>query len=237
MMKRHMTRVTSFLALSFLMLSPAGAFAQTLAPQIFTGFIEPNKLYEGERVVVTPPEEIQKYVDLVKDGAKKNPEWYEEYSKNAKPGVPLPFHKNLNLTDEQYQEYLALWGKREFKVLEKVGVLLEQRRGKWSFRLSGTGAMISLLRYDEKEDVFRSTNGVMKRIEDIDAAAETILGEWKGVEWRFEEETPLGKTKENLALGKSADGKFGFLVYRLQDITANNTVLEDVSRVIRFPLN
>ena len=187
-------------------------------------------------MVVTPPEEIEKYIKLVKEGAKNDPEWYEEYSKNAKPGVPLPFHKNLNLTAAQYQEYLELWSKREFKILEKIGVLLERRRGKWCFSLSGTGAMISLLRYDEKEDVFRSTNGIRKRIDDIDAGEETILGEWKGAEWRFEEETPLGKTKENLALGKAADGKFGFLVYRLQDITANNTVLEDVSRVIRFPL-
>ena len=209
---------------------------QVTAPKIFTDILDPNKLYEGQRVVVTPPEEIEKYIKLVKEGAKNDPEWYEEYSKNAKPGVPLPFHKNLNLTAAQYQEYLELWGKREFKVLEKIGVLLELRRGKWCFRLSGTGAMISLLRYDEKEDAFRSTNGVMKRIDDIDAGEETILGEWKGAEWRFEEETPLGKTKENLALGKAADGKFGFLVYRLQDITANNTVLEDVSRVIRFPL-
>lgn len=236
-MKQYISRVNAFLAISFVMLCPAGAFAQAIAPKTLTNILEPNKLYDGERVVVTPPEEIQNYIKLVKEGAKNDPKWYEEYSKNAKPGVPLPFHKNLNLTTAQYQEYLDLWGKREFKVLEKVGVLLELRRGKWSFRLSGTGAMISLLRYDEKEDVFRSTNGVMKRIDDIDAGAETILGEWKGVEWRFEEETPLGKTKENLALGKAADGKFGFLVYRLQDITANNTVLEDISRVIRFPLN
>jgi hypothetical protein len=236
MMKQYIRRVISFLAISFVMLFPAGAFAQATAPEAFTKILEPNKLYEGERVVVTPPEDIQKYIKLVKQGAKNAPEWYEQYSKNAKPGVPLPFHKNLNLTTAQYQEYLKLWGKREFKVLEKIGVLLELRRGKWSFRLSGTGAMISLLRYDEKNDVFRSTNGIMKRIDDIDAGEETILGEWKGVEWRFEEETPLGKTKENLALGKSADGKSGFLVYRLQDITANNTVLEDVSRVIRFPL-
>ena len=235
-MKQYISRVNAFLAISFVMLCSAGAFAQATAPKTFTDILEPNKLYDGERVVVTPPEEIQNYIKLVKEGAKNDPKWYEEYSKNAKPGVPLPFHKNLNLTTAQYQEYLDLWGKREFKVLEKVGVLLELRRGKWSFRLSGTGAMISLLRYDEKEDVFRSTNGVMKRIDDIDAGAETILGEWKGVEWRFEEETPLGKTKENLALGKAADGKFGFLVYRLQDVTANNTVLEDISRVIRFPL-
>ena len=236
MMKQYISQVDTFLAILFVMLFPAGASAQVTAPKIFTNILEPNKLYKGERVVVTPPEEIEKYIKLVKEGAKNDPEWYEEYSKNAKPGVPLPFHKNLNLTAAQYQEYLELWGKREFKILEKIGVLLELRRGKWCFSLSGTGAMISLLRYDEKEDVFRSTNGIMKRIDDIDAGEETILGEWKGAEWRFEEETPLGKTKENLALGKAADGKFGFLVYRLQDITANNTVLEDVSRVIRFPL-
>ncbi len=236
MMKQYISQVDTFLAILFVMLFPAGASAQVTAPKIFTNILEPNKLYKGERVVVTPPEEIEKYIKLVKEGAKNDPEWYEEYSKNAKPGVPLPFHKNLNLTAAQYQEYLELWGKREFKILEKIGVLLELRRGKWCFSLSGTGAMISLLRYDQKEDVFRSTNGIMKRIDDIDAGEETILGEWKGAEWRFEEETPLGKTKENLALGKAADGKFGFLVYRLQDITANNTVLEDVSRVIRFPL-
>ena len=180
-MKQYISRVNAFLAISFVMLCPAGAFAQATAPKTFTDILEPNKLYDGERVVVTPPEEIQNYIKLVKEGAKNDPKWYEEYSKNAKPGVPLPFHKNLNLTTAQYQEYLDLWGKREFKVLEKVGVLLELRRGKWSFRLSGTGAMISLLRYDEKEDVFRSTNGVMKRIDDIDAGAETILGEWKVV--------------------------------------------------------
>ena len=235
-MKQYISQVDTFLAILFVMLFPAGASAQVTAPKIFTNILEPNKLYKGERVVVTPPEEIEKYIKLVKEGAKNDPEWYEEYSKNAKPGVPLPFHKNLNLTAAQYQEYLELWSKLEFKILEKIGVLLERRRGKWCFSLSGTGAMISLLRYDEKEDVFRSTNGIMKRIDDIDAGEETILGEWKGAEWRFEEETPLGKTKENLALGKAADGKFGFLVYRLQDITANNTVLEDVSRVIRFPL-
>ncbi len=113
------------------MLFPAGAFAQVTAPKIFTDILDPNKLYEGQRVVVTPPEEIEKYIKLVKEGAKNDPEWYEEYSKNAKPGVPLPFHKNLNLTTAQYQEYLELWGKREFKVLEKIGVLLELRRGKW----------------------------------------------------------------------------------------------------------
>lgn len=229
-------RSQAALALATFFFTVAGLFGQVKAPKIFTDYIVPNQTYEAERVVVSPPKEIQKYIDLVKEGAKKNPEWYAEYSKESKPGVPLKYHKNLNLTEAQYKEYLALWEKREFQVLEKVGVRFQQLGNRWHFAMSGAGARISLLRYDEKEDGFRSTNGLLKRIDDIDAGPETILGEWKGVEWRFEEEDDLGKSKENLALGKSADGKFGYVVYRLQDITANNTVLEDVSVVIRFPL-
>ena len=97
-MKQYISRLNAFLAISFVMLFPAGAFAQATAPKTFTNLLEPNKLYDGERVVVNPPEEIQNYIKLVKEGAKNDPTWYEEYSKNAKPGVPLPFHKNLNLT-------------------------------------------------------------------------------------------------------------------------------------------
>ena len=63
-MKQYISRVNNFLAISFVMLCPAGAFAQATAPKTFTDILEPNKLYDGERVVVTPPEEIQNYIKL-----------------------------------------------------------------------------------------------------------------------------------------------------------------------------
>ena len=55
-------------------------------------------------------------------------------------------------------------------------------------------------------------------------------------EWRFQEENLLGTTKENIALGHSADGKFGMLVYRAQELTDTGTRLLDKSLVIRFPV-
>ena len=66
MMKKYISRVNTFLAISFVMLFPTGAFSQVTAPKIFTNILNPNKLYEGQRVVVTPPEEIEKYIKLVK---------------------------------------------------------------------------------------------------------------------------------------------------------------------------
>lgn len=216
--------------------SLANANAQVKAPKPFASYLEAGKSYKGEIVVVLPPKEIQVYIDKVKEGAKKDPKWFKEYSSNAKPGVPLAFHEKLGLTTKEYQKYRELWDKREFKALQKVGLRLEAIGDKWRVLVSGEGARISLLRFDPKTGMVVSPNGELKRIEDIDAAAETILGAWKGAEWKFENETGLGKTKENLAIGKSGDGKFGLLVYRLQDITTTGRIMHDKSMVIRFEL-
>ena len=74
------------------------------------------------------------------------------------------------------------------------------------------------------------------QIEEIDADKDTILGAWTGHEWRYMEENSLGRTKENLAIGKMADGKKGLLVYRLQEVSSTGRRLYDKSLVIRFTL-
>ena len=90
--------------------------------------------------------------------------------------------------------------------------------------------------FDPKADVFHSPNGDLKRIEDIKPDANSILGEWSGREWKFEEETSLGKTKENIALGRFAGNKYGIIVYRIQELSSEGTRLLDKSLVLRFPL-
>ena len=228
--------VVSAIVVFVTFISVANVSAQSKAPKPFSSYMAANKNYKGEIVVVLPPKEIQVYIDKVKESAKKDPAWFKEYSAKAKPGVPLPFDVKLGLTKKEYDKYRELWDKREFKALQKVGLRLEAVGDKWRVLVSGEGARISLLRYDEKKNVVVSPNGELERIEDIDAAADTILGAWKGSEWKFEEETGLGKTKENLAIGKTGDGKYGLLVYRLQDITTTNRVMHDRSMVIRFEL-
>ena len=220
----------------FVFLILGEACGQAKAPKPFSSYMEANKSYKGEIVVVLPPKEIQVYIEKVKENAKKDPEWFKAYSAKAKPGVPLPFHEKLGLTTKEYQKYRELWDKREFKALQKVGLRLEPIGDKWRVLVTGEGARISLLRYDVKKNVVVSPNGELKRIEDINAASDTILGAWKGAEWKFENETGLGKTKENFAIGKATDGKHGLLVYRLQDITSTNRVMHDRSMVIRFEL-
>lgn len=213
------------------------AVASAEVPKVFNGFFEKGIPVRGQIGMVLPPPEIDSYVAKVETAARQDTNWFREFSEQAKPGAPLPYHEKLGLTREEYDEYLALWAKREFKPVEEVMLLLrESAGGTWSLTATGEASTISTLRYDPAKDSFRSPNGEMVRIEDIDAAADSILGAWKGPEWRFEEETTLGKTKENFALGRLAGDKFGIVVYRAQEVSAEGTRLLDRSMVVRFAL-
>jgi len=214
----------------------ASASAQG-APKVLADYLTLNKGVKGEIVAVVPPEEIKPYIEKVEAGAAKNPEWFAEFSGESKPGVPLPYDERLGLTKQEYAEYLKIWDQREFKVIQPVGVRLEKLGEQWMVRVSGVGAKISLLRYDPATDSFTSPNGKMVRIDDIKADPASILRGWTGHEWKFEEEGALGKTKENFAIGRTEDKKFGLLIYRLQDISASGRPLYDQSLLIRFAAN
>ena len=176
------------------------SLAAAEVPKVFSGLFERDIPVKGQIGMVLPPPEIDKYVAKVETAARKDPKWFREFSSQAKPGVPLPYDERLGLTKEEYAEYLALWNKREFKPMEEVMLLLRQSPGgTWSITSTGAASTISTLRYVEKDDLFRSPNGDLKRIDDIKADSTSILGEWTGQEWKFEEETGLGKTKENIA--------------------------------------
>jgi hypothetical protein len=214
----------------------ASAFAADV-PKVLAEYLTPNVVIKGEIVVVVPPPELDKYIAKVEAAARKDPEWFREHAKTGKPGVPLPFDERLGLTKEEYDEYLKFWRKREFKGIEAVPIRLTTGSdGRWNINIGGAAQAISTLKYDPAGDLFRSPNGELKRIEDVSADANSTLGAWSGQEWKFEEKTGLGTTKENIALGKTGDKKFGLVVYRLQEISDQGTRLIDRGIVVRFPL-
>jgi len=207
------------------------AKASGKTPAIFAPYLTKGKPVMGEVGAMVPPQEINKYIAKVQAAAKEDPAWHKEYAKNSKPGLPLPWHEKLGLTKTEYEEYLKLWDQRQFKASQKVVIRLEEPKpGEWMIRVSGVGMAISLLRYYPETDHIKSTNGELKRIEDIDADKRSILGAWTGKEWRFEEKTDFVWTTENLAIGKYKDGKRCLMIYRIQEKMTGY----DKSLVIRF---
>jgi hypothetical protein len=210
------------------------AFSQV--PKVFDGLLPEGKPIKGEIGMVMPPKEIEKYMAKVEAAARKNREWYLEHSKNSKPGVPLPYDERLGLTQTEYDEYLALWRKREFKASEEIVLVLNPGDSGWSITAGGSAAAISTLRYRPETDSFESPSGVLKRIDDIKADPDSILGAWSGSEWKFEEQSEISKFRENIAIGRFADQPYGLIVYRAQEMSTEGTRLLDKSVVIRIPL-
>jgi hypothetical protein len=208
------------------------------APKIFSGYFEKNVPVKGQIGMVLPPPEIDKYIEKVQAAAKKDPKWFDDFAKHASPGTPLPFDARLGLTQAEYDDYSLLWSKRQFRAMEEVMLMLRQSSGSdaWSITCTGRASVFSTLRYSVKDDTFRSPNGVLSRIKDIKATADSMLGEWSGFEWEFNEETGLGKTKESFAIGQYADHKFGLLVYRAQELSTGGSRLLDNSIFVRFAL-
>lgn len=225
----------SILIPTFALVSSAAFAAEP--PKVLSEFLPANALVKAEIVVVVPPPEIDKYVSKVEESARKDPKWFAEHSKASKPGVPLPFDEKLGLTKEEYDEYLKIWGKREFKPVEPAVLQLKEGKdGSWTIGAAGSASIISLLKYDPATDLFKSLNGDLKRLDDVNADANSTLGAWTGHEWKYEAEDGLSTTKENIAIGKTGDGKYGLIVYRMQEVSSAGTHLMDKGMVVRFLL-
>ena len=208
-------------------------------PKVLGDYLLENVEIRGEVVAILPPKEIQKYLDRVQEAARNKPEWYAEYEKEAKPGIPLPFHENLGLTKEEYADYLTLWDQREIKPVRNGQVTLRlesKEKGEWRIHADGLAFPVALLRYDPAKDVMKSPNGTLSRLPDIATSEKNLLGKWTGHEWKYEESTALSSLKENLAIGAREGREFGIIIYRIKEVSSTGTLLLDKRMVIRFPL-
>lgn len=227
------SRISSLLGvftLGILSLSPL--FAK--APQPLSRYLEEDKKTPAEIVVIIYPKEIQPYLLKVQAAAQNNPQWYIQYVKKSDPTMPLTWDEKMGLTKKEYETYLALWNKKRFEIVQKILLRLEKKENNtWMIRVSGAGMPISLLRYTPSSDTFRSPNGTLKRIDDIQAKPQSILGAWQGLEWQFEESDTSIATRENIAIGRFQQSQDCLLIYRLQAIS-RTIPLENKTLLIRF---
>lgn len=208
-------------------------------PKIFQGLLEQNVQVRAQIGRIMLPKEMEKFEVKIRAAAQKDPKAFREFAGKHKPGIPLPFDEILGLTKEEHAEYVALWKKREFTPVANTNLTLRKGAGDyWIISASDKGSAITTLRYSEKEDVFRSPDGDLKRIDDFSADETSPFGAWSGNEWKFTQETEFDKTMQNFAIGRMGDGKNGLLVYVNQSIsTASSKLLVDTKLVVRFPLS
>lgn len=230
-MKTNKTWIAGIIAtISLQLFSLAGDVPEALAT-----YFDKKKPVKAQIIAIIPPKEFEGFVQKLSEAAQKDPEWFAEHAKKT-PGSPLPLYdEKLGMSKEEFENYEKLWASREAKKLADTTLLLQEvGNGEWQINGSSDASALTLLRYNPEKNVFTSPNGEMESIANIAAPEKSLLGGWKGREWRYESENSLTKMKENLALGTTNDGKYSILVYRLQEVSSAGTPLFDKSMVIRF---
>ncbi len=233
-----MKRFKSLFILALASVASISAIQAASPPKQLGAYLEENKTVRGEVVKLDVPVEFVKFELELKKAKIKDPKWFAEHMKKSGKNATIPtFHKKLGISKADYDKYLKIWNKRTYKKVDKGDVLLrltEESKGNWVINVSGKGMPISLITYNAKDDSFKSSNGVLKRIEDINSPADSIYRAWKGHEWRYFNSSAIVKTKENIAIGRTADTRYGILIYSLQEISGEGTPLADDLMIIRF---
>ena len=115
--------------------------------------------------------------------AQKHPDWFLKQVENAKPGQPIPYDPMLEMTREEYDEYLALGEKPSaVKTAEATLEISLDKHGVYT--LDGGEALKNLtgIKIDLKEDRVTTLFGQLSKRSRVDAGASSLLGLWTGVE-------------------------------------------------------
>ena len=227
------------LAALLLLAAPLPAFAQAkkTAPNLLAAYLVPGEITKAELVVVeVPTKELEPYMTKLQAAAEKDPEWYKEYSKALKPGLPFPYHEKMGLTKEEHAAYLKLWDQRAFKVLAPVEIrLIDAGNGQWRIQAVGPISFFSTLKYSPAKDTLASPNGTLARLPDVKADPLSLLGAWTGHEWSFHQKDDFSTIKENFSIGTLPDKKHAILIYRFQELTSLGRPFQK-GALVRFPL-
>ena len=201
-------------------------------------FLDVGKPVKAEYVQVEPDASMKLFATVINKARLADPKWFAEHEKTGTAGTPLPYHEKL-MTKDEYANYLGSWDKRKIVPVKgkngqpiRMSVLLTKETN-GTYVVNVTDVPISLLEYSTEANAFKSMLGQLTFLEKIDAPKESSLRAWSGYEWRYLQEEKRYTTKENFAIGRTADQKFGYLIYRMQQIVGNQYVT-DKRYVLRF---
>jgi hypothetical protein len=147
----------------------------------------------------------------------KNPDWWADHLKKAKPGEPVAYDVRLGLTKEEYEEYLSLVKKAVFKKVQtgKLNVKHGER-----VVLNGDDHLPNFkdIELDLKADAVITPYGTAAERSQITASdSQRASGPWDGVQWKLQkdEREPARSTSVLFALGKLKESGRGVLYYRV----------------------
>ena len=168
-----------------------------LAPGTYTA-----KIMTGN----TGGERVEELSSRMMASIQSNQEWYLEFAKTIPEGGKMPYHENLGLTREEYDELSDIYeniqpassGEEDFKITEKRKMI--------EFEAEGQLMGLNMLFYDVKRNAFFLDAGggrfspplTFSETVNVQTKKDGPYSEWHGFEWKFEQGVPTNQEVEQL---------------------------------------
>jgi hypothetical protein len=219
MRNRSSSLASLALALGISMLVPASTGAEMTAMQIVA--LIPEDQTVCEVMIPQTPARLDELTEAIRAATRENPAWWNDYRTNAPEGEPLPYHENLGVTEEEYEEFLSLLGTKTLVKRGEVSLSVTSKDNSiYALNCTDTLATIQGVVIDLDKDRVETPFGTAEEKIYIEASPQQKLtGPWSGVEWKLveiEDEKATGRVVQ-LALGKLEESGRGILYYKGSD--------------------
>ena len=184
-------------------------------------------------------EDNLRFTELVQKlqvGISANQEWLSAYIIEYE-GQTLPYHPNLGLSEDEYDEYLQLSDRiRLYKSAD--GVISIEKIGEKQYKISNVeeSKLIDNIIIDLSNNTVSTNYGVCKYSGEVKASDDQIAtGRWSGYSWMLEDILDAGNFKSiQFNLGQLEDSKKIIMYYQVK--LANGEEILDDFEVIQYSL-
>ena len=187
-------------------------------------------------------EEFKEYAIKLKTSLKAKPEWASKFLSSVSEGQPLPYHKNLGLTEQEYvrmQELSQKQGAMTLKKSETIDVVFEQLTdGRVRILTKKDSVFNNLIISSEKVD---TRWGSLTDVAQINNSKSSVVatGPWRCIRWKKNIIDPQTMNIEDIkfSIGRSENKDQGVIYYNgtILKGSANHPV--QFTYILFFPLS
>lgn len=129
-------------------------------------------------------------VEKMKLAIKENKEWFLNLMKELKPGEPIPYHKNLGISEEEYAAFMEFSQSVKIDKIGAIALKIIRRDSSIYFEPKDFGDYLKYLVIDLRDQrvMVDSLSLSYKGQITMDAKQTTLVaGPWTGYSWQLEE--------------------------------------------------
>ncbi len=101
-------------------------------------------VYMADIYKIGPNRKATEYKRIMRDSIKSKIEWFKEFSKGVAPGDDLPYHENLGVTKEQYDDFLKLQHEDEFYLRGRAKFFVKPDSSNTSCKFKSEGVIVGV---------------------------------------------------------------------------------------------